>query len=73
MDFFALATGACLGPPLPLGAEFVALLHLLVLFVSSLRVGVSVNRPADDLRKFETCCSLYRLYATVRNAIFSVY
>jgi len=30
MDFFALATGACLGPPVTLGADFVALLHLLV-------------------------------------------
>jgi len=45
LGFFALVNGACLGPPVTLGEDGVVLLHLLLMFVSSLRVRVSVNGP----------------------------
>jgi hypothetical protein len=41
---FGLVTGACLGPTVNLGSDF-AVLPFLLVFVTSLRVGVSVTGP----------------------------
>jgi hypothetical protein len=41
---FGLVTGACLGPTVTLSSDF-AVLPFLLVFVTSLYVGVSVTRP----------------------------